>query len=237
MSYTLANLKELAYYHGWNDTTTTGETALTRFINRTLMILSTLGQWPEYHKRDGRVKMSVGNETYLLTDSADKTIANISKIGDVLRSDRFAPLDKISLDDWMIQSKTNASTGSPLKYALQKYVDTSGQELMEICVWPTPSAIEYLYFPYHIYPTILSASTDVTDWPDVRIWLFEAAVEKRVASGNRDANGAALFGSEFMGLVNKALGDSRTSYMPVLAYEQTSTRDKSIREVPIRITE
>jgi len=237
MSYTLANLKELAYYHGWNDTTTTGETALTRFINRTLMILSTLGQWPEYHKRDGRVRMAVGSDVFMLTNSADAIIYNISKIGDVLRSDRFAPLDKISLDDWMIQSKTNSATGSPLKYALQKSVHDNGAEKMEICVWPTPSAIEYLYFPYHIYPTALSAATDVTDWPDVRIWLFEAAVEQRVASGNRDSNGAALFGSQFMGLVNKALGDSRTSYMPILAYEQTSIRDKSIREVPIRITE
>jgi len=236
MSYTLANLKELAYSHGWNDTTTAGDTALTRFINRTLMILSTLGQWPEYHKRNGRVKMSDGNDAYTLTDSTDTVIANISKIGDVLRTDRFAPLDKISLDEWMIQSNTNASTGSPLKYALQKSV-SSGSEVMEILVWPTPSAAEYLYFPYHIYPTLLSASTDVTDWPDVRIWLFEAAVEQRIASGNRDANGAALFGSQFMGLVNRALGDSRTSYMPVLAYEHTSTKGRSLREVPIRITE
>ncbi len=167
MSYNLSNLKELAYYHGWNDTSTGGENALTRFLNRTLLLLSTLGQWPEYHKRDGKVVMSPNNNSFVVTNSEGAAIENISQIGDVLRSEQFAPLTKITVEEWLLKTTTSAQTGTPTHYALRKYTDPNSSDAgslwMEILLYPTSTAADTLYFPYRLSPKLLSATTDKTD--------------------------------------------------------------------------
>ena len=237
---TLSDLKSICYYHGWHDTSTTGKAALTRFINRTLQLLALLAPWPEYHKRDGRITLADGTSNYVCTDDSDNTISNIAHIGPVITPSRITPLQQIDLEDWL--AKTKASSTSALngfQYALRRYVsdsgDTAGQVLMEILLWPTPSATGYLYYTYWKYPKTLSDDSDLTDWPDYRLWLLEEALERRISSGSRDATGAALESADFIALVQKAIGESRVSYMPRLIEQPVSRRNLSIKEIPIAV--
>jgi len=185
--YTLTSLKNICYYHGWNDTTTSGETALTRFINRTLNLLSVLAPWPEYHKRDGRITLAEDDEDYVCTDDGDATITDISKVGSVMRTGRMTPLALMAggIDEWMEKSKLKPRAGSPLEYTFRKYV-SSGLITMEMLVYPKPGsgqAGDYLYYPYWLLPMQLVNASDATDWPNYRLWLLEEALERRLASG------------------------------------------------------
>lgn len=234
---TLADLRSICYYHGWHNKTTDGVSALDRFINNTLQKLSVLAPWPEYHKRDGRITLAEDDEDYVITDDSDQTITNISRVGDVLRTDWFKPLAEISIEDWMEQAKTNAQSGMPRQYALRKYV-SSGLIRIEMLVYPNPgsaAAGEYLYFPYWLFPDELALSTDETDWPNYRLWLLEEALERRVASGKRDSHAVSLETPEFYSLVEKAMADSRPSYMPIKVYDHTSMRRATLRDLPIEI--
>ncbi|MBA7711657.1 hypothetical protein ES703_120623 [subsurface metagenome] len=79
---TLSDLKDICTYHGWSDTSTEGYAALTNFINRTLQILSRLGPWPEYHKRDGTISILAADEDYTLSEK------NIQQLGNIVRANR-----------------------------------------------------------------------------------------------------------------------------------------------------
>lgn len=234
---TLADLRSICYYHGWKDKTTEGIAALDRFINNTLQKLSTLAPWPEYFKRDGRITMATATYAYTATDSLDQSISNIANIGNIYTSDRFCPLEEITLDDWMFLYNTQNSTGQPLKYALRKYA-TDGSVLMEMLFYPTPTSGEngdYLYYAYKITPNELTLSTDKTDWPTNRLWLLEEALELRIASGKRDNAGVMLEGADFMALVNKAIADCRVSYMPIRIYERIDMRKAGLTDLPIKV--
>lgn len=312
VGYSLTSLKSICYYHGWNDRTTEGEAALTRFINRTLCLLSVLAPWPEYHKRDGCIELNqytgditafadagsskttvtsashglsngfyvtisgttsyngsffissvatntfvistayvaddatgsfvCGQDAYICTDDSDATITDISKVGSVMRTDRMTPIDLMTggIDEWMEKSKLKPRSGSPTEYTFRKYVDGSGQLLMEMLVYPKPGSGQvgdYLYYPYWLLPTQLVNASDATDWPNYRLWLLEEALEHRLASGKRDNMGVALEAPEFMMHVRKAMADSRTSYMPMPITKQVDIRRRSIREAPIQVTE
>ena len=240
--YSLTNLGTICKYHGWNDTTTNGEAALTRFINRTLYLLSVLAPWPEYHKRDGRITLADADEDYVCTDDSDATITDISKVGSVMRTDRMTPIDLMTggIDEWMEKSKLKTQSGSPTEYTFRKYVDGNGLIRMEMLVYPKPGSGQdgdYLYYPYWLLPTQLVNGSDATDWPNYRLWLLEEALERRLASGKRDSMAVALEAPEFMLHIQKAMTDSRTSYMPMPITEQVDVRRRSIREAPIQITE
>ena len=214
---TLSDLKDICKYHGWHETHTEGEAALTRFINNTLNMLSVLAPWPEYHKRDGTITIATDDEDYLLSET------NISKIGDIIRPDRSTPLILMTggIDEWMRKTKITSSaiTGAPTHYACRKYV-ASGLIRMEVLVWPKPTSSENgdtYYYPYHQLPAILDLATDETDWPNYRMWLLEEALDIRLSSSKKDIAGVSLQTPEFMALVNRAIADSRTSYMPIQA--------------------
>lgn len=232
---TLSDLRSICYFHGWQNRTTEGIAALDRFINSTLAKLAVLAPWPEYHKRDGRVTLATSDEDYVLTDTSSQILDNIARIGDVSRSDYTKPLDEITMDDWLKLKISVTNTGFPVRYALRKYV-SSGLIRMEMLVWPKPTSAEngdYLYFPYWIYPDELTLSTDQTDWPNYRLWLLEDALSIRIAQGKRDTSATILEGRDFMGLVNKAMADSRPSYMPIRVVDNTDKKTAKIGELPI----
>ena len=240
-SKSLTNLKTICYFHGWQDRGTAGELALTRFINRTLYLLSMLAPWPEYHKRDGRITLATDDEDYVCIDDSDATIENIGKIGDVFKTTRMSPLDPMAggMDEWMLKTKTSAQSGSPREYTMRKYTN-NGLIRMEMLVYPKPGSGQngdYLYYPYWILPTELVNASDTTDWPTYRLWLLEEALERRLASGKRDSAAVALESPEFYVHIQKAIADSRMSYMPISPIDPIDIRRRSIREAPIQITE
>lgn len=228
---TLSNLRDICYYHGWQNKTTEGIAALDRFINRTLYLLSILAPWPEYHKRDGSITLVADTNAYELDET------NISRIGNVVRSTLYVPLTQMKdgIDGWLEKTTILSGTGAPLEYALRKYV-SSGMVKMELLVYPTPSAEDTLYYAYWLMPTELSLTTDETDWPNYRMFLLEEALEKRIASSERDNAGVALESPEFMALVRKAMADSRPSYMPLKAADPIDRRSVSLRDLPIQVT-
>lgn len=242
VGYTLTELKNICYYHGWQDKSTSGEAALTKFINRTLQLLAVLAPWPEYHKRDGRITLAEDDEDYVCTDDSDATLTNISKVGSVMRTDRMTPLDEMvgGIDEWMEKSKLKSQSGSPLEYTFRKYVDNNGLIRMEMLVYPKPGSGQvgdYLYYPYWLLPTQLVNGDDATDWPNYRLWLLEEALERRLASGKRDVSAVALESPEFLIHVQKAMADSRTSYMPIPLTSQVDLRHRTLRESPVEVTE
>lgn len=86
---TLAQLKTICQYHGWQDNTTTGLSELTNFINETLQILSTLEKWPEYCKVNGKVTCAATEATIsaISNDGSTATVTAISHgfvVGDVV---------------------------------------------------------------------------------------------------------------------------------------------------------
>lgn len=227
---TLSDLKTICQYHGWHDSTAAGLAALTNFINRTLQILSRLGPWPEYHKRDGTISVTADDEDYTLSEK------NIQQLGNILRANRTTPLEIIAggLDEWLLKVKSTGATGPPTEYAIRKSVNTSGEIVTEVLVYPMPTASETLYYCYRLLPTKLVENSDICDWPDSRLWLLDQALNVRVKSANRDTKGTALEGADFMANVRLALSDTRTSYMPLLITPLIDKRHRSIREVPIQ---
>lgn len=232
---TLADLKAICYYHGWQDSYTDGVAALVRFINNTLQMLSALAHWPFYHKVDGRITLATDDDDYVCKNSSDEVITNISKIGTVLRDDCFTPLNMMpgGPDEWMLKRTVEGWSGSPTQYTTRKYV-TDGLYRIDMLVYPCPGSGQngdYLYFPYEKLPEELALDTDETDWPNHLLWLLEEALDIRIAAGKKDTTGVALQTPEFMMLVNKAIGDSRNSYMPVIAERELPVRDRRIREI------
>ncbi len=236
----LSDLRDVCKYHGWTDFSTLGIAALDRFINRTLQLLSVLAEWPEYHKRDGRITLSTDTAAEVCQTSADADINDIARIGDVIYPENMSPLAEIEggIDEWLrLTTQTGASTGRPTQYALRKYVDVdgaTGYTLMEMLLYPTPTAGEngdFLYYPYRTNPVKLVNGGDVTDWPDYRLWLLEEALEKRIASQNRDAQGSALESNDFLQLVFRAFAASRMSYKPIPLEGGPESRERSIREI------
>lgn len=234
----LTTLQDICEYHGWHDTTSSGTTALTRFINRTLQLLAVLKPWPEYAKRDGRITLATDDDDYICTTDGDANISNIASIGSVICPEFYTPITEYAdgMTGWLLDKRTTGSTGRPTKYALRKYV-SAGDVLMEMLVYPMPTSAEngdYLYFPYRTRPAELSSGSDVTDWPDYRLWLLEGALEQRLASQNRDSAGVALESPEFMYHVGRAFAESRVSYMPIQAIPASDTRDRGLRETAVQ---
>lgn len=227
---TLSDLKDICQYHGWHDSTTAGMAACARFINRTLQILSRLGPWSEYHKRDGTISITADDEDYTLSEK------NIQQLGNIVRANWTTPLEIIvgGLDEWLLKVKSTGATGKPTEYAIRKSVNTSGEIVTEVLVYPMPTASETLYYCYRLLPTKLVNDSDVCDWPDSRLWLLDEAMHIRINSVNRDTAGVALEGADFMANVRRALSDTRTSYMPLPITAQIDKRHKSIREIPIQ---
>lgn len=209
-SKTLNQIKTICQYYGWHDLSTTGTAELTNFINDTLQILAMLGQWPEYMHYDGSQAFTSGDDAETLSDT------RIVRIGTVVRDDKAAPLDEISVDEYLFKSKYHAASGPPTQYALIKSVST-GDIAAEMVVYPNPSASITLYYTWQSSPVLLSGGTDVTDWPDIRMWLFSAALHKRLAAIDRDVMGVALYTPEFQELVDRALTQARPSYKPIVA--------------------
>lgn len=227
---TLSDLKTICEYYGWSDTTTAGYSALTNFTNRTLQIVSRLGPWPEYHKRDGTISVVADDEDYDLSQK------NIQQLGNIVRANWTTPLEIIvgGVDEWLLLVKSTAATGKPTKYAVSKSVNASGEIVTEVLVYPKPTASETLYYCYRLLPTKLVNNSDVCDWPDSRLWLLDEALRIRLAAADRDTGGAALYGADFMAKVRLALSDTRTSYMPLPIEPLVDKRHKSIREIPIQ---
>jgi hypothetical protein len=236
----LSDLRDICKYHNWTDWSTLGTAACDRFINRTLQLLSILAEWPEYHHRNGRITLTTATAAEVCQTSADADITNIARIGDVIYPDNMSPLGEIEggIDEWLrLTTLDGAATGRPTQYALRKYVDVdgaTGYTLMEMLLYPTPTADEdgdFLYYPYRTNPVKLVNAGDVTDWPDYRLWLLEEALEKRIASQNRDAQGSALESNDFLQLVFRASASSRMSYKPIPLEGGFDGRERSIREI------
>jgi len=151
-------------------------------------------------------------------DVVSKPLAGtrLLRLGTVVRSDKSSPLDEITVDDWLFNKRHHAATGPPNEYALRKYVST-GDIKAEILPYPEPTSSTTIYYTWQQSPVLLAESTDVTDWPDIRMWLLSAAMKKRLAAIDRDTNGVVLYSAEFMDLVERAFSQSRPSYRPVRA--------------------
>ena len=220
----LSDLKTMCKYHGWRDTSTEGEAALTRFINNTIYILSTLAPWPEFLKRDGSVAMAASTKTYALDETG------IDRLGTVERSDNTLSLDEVSVEDWLHIDTTTSQTGKPTCYAVEPSM-SNGTPSLTMLVYPTPTAIETLYYSYFRRPTEMSAAADYADWPDDRLWLVEEALEKRQAAGKKDVTGWSLHNADFMSKVYHALGNARGSYKPIKVRDRAvNTKDLRIRD-------
>ena len=228
---TLSELHDICRYHGWNYTTTTGLAALTRFINRTLQVLCMLAPWPEYHKADGSIAMAAADVDYTLSQD------NLQQLGILLRTTSPTPLKVITggLPEWLLLNKSSSQSGSPNQYTVRVFVNSSGVRKGELLVYPTPADTETLYYSYRILPSKLVELSDIADWPDARLWLLDEALDVRVNSGKQDTAGLALESADFMAKIQRAMLDSRTSYMPVPLEPPTSLRDKTIREVPMQV--
>jgi len=225
----LSDYKSMCKYHGWRDTTTDGEAALTRFINNTIYILSTLVLWPEYLKRDGEVAMIVGTDSYILSETG------IDRIGTVEKSDNTLPLCEMSVEDWLERSTTVEQTGTPTSFAIEQSM-TNGASSSTMLVYPTPTEIETLYYTYFRRPAEMAIDADYADWPDDRAWLVEEALEKRLAAGKKDVTGWSLHDADFMAKVLRAAGNARGSYKPIKVRSVMTERSKGrIRDTYWRI--
>ena len=207
---TLAQLQKICQYHGWQDNGTAGLAALTQFINDTLQILITLAEWPEYNHRDGEATFAADDDDVTLTGT------RLERVGIVNRDDRAAPLDEITLEEWLNKKKYYASTGPPTEYALRKSL-VNGAPSVEMLCFPSPTAEVKLYYTWKNYPAILANAEDIAEWPDTRVWLLTDALRIRLAAADRDSGGVALYGTEFMKNVHRAFSHARTNYMPIIA--------------------
>lgn len=225
---TLAQLKTICQYHGWQDATTTGLSQLTEFINETIQMLASMHPWPEYNKVDGSATITAN------TDSVTLAQSNIWKIGSLIRTDRAVPLDEIDQDEWLRLRTYHQGTGAPTHYALQReYVafddgsssssadDTAAHLQINVLVYPKPTANTILYYTYRVHPVILSSDSDTTDWPDTRMHLLTQALRIRVAAQDRDAGGVALYSEDFRRMVEKAYAQARPSFRPFVAMAST----------------
>lgn len=210
---TLTQLQTICKYHGWNDTTTTGLAQLTQFINDTLQLLVTLAEWPEYTGRDGSATFAAGDSA---DDDVTLTDTRLSRVGIVVRNDRAAPLDEIPLEEWLYKKKYRAATALPIEYALRKSL-SSGAPSIEMLCYPSPATEIILYYTFRTYPAILTNGSDVSEWPDTRVWLLTDALRTRLAEADRDSGGAVLYGADFMKKVHRAFAHSRSSFMPIIA--------------------
>lgn len=228
---TLADLKSICVYHGWSDTSTEGYAALARFINSTLMTLGDLRSWPEYMHHDGTITLAASDNDYTLSPD------NIAAIGDIWRAGIPTPLSLISgVNEWLRLTKTQPTSGPPTRYTLRKFL-SSGDVKIEVLVWPTPTAVATLYYPYKLYPVVLEGDADITDWPVVRLALLEKALEIRLAASDRDAGGMILREREFDRMVSRSFASARPSFMPLTGLSDiTSRRYGSIRSVPFAVT-
>jgi hypothetical protein len=220
---TLSQLKTICKYHGWRDNTTDGEAALTRFINDTICILSTLAPWPEYMKRDGTFATVASTDEYTLSN------ARIDRVGVVERENSTLPLTEISIEDWQHKKRTIGSTGTPMEYAVEKGL-AGGASTVKLLLYPEPSGAEMLYYSYFRKPAEMSAGGDVADWPNARAWLISEALLSRLAAGKKDVAGFSLHSANFMQKVYKALGDARPSYIPIKVRPKYDNRDIRIRD-------
>lgn len=218
---TLAELKTICRYRGWRDTSANGTAALVRFINDTIYTLSTLAPWPEYLKRDGDVTLANATSEYTLDESA------IDRLGIVERSDSTVSLEEISVEEWLSRTKTQAASGTPTHYAIEKVL-TSGVTSLKMLVYPTPSEASTLYYSYYRKPVPMVADSDIADWPDSRVWLLTNAIDYIMA--NKDTAGFSLSSSEFMKEVNKACADARGSYKPIKCKRYVNNKDVKIRD-------
>ncbi len=175
--------------------------------------------------------VTIDNNVETLSDT------RLSRTGIVARSDRAAPLDEITLEEWLFKKKNYGATGPPLEYAFRKYL-SSGAPKTEMMVYPDPVAAITLYYSYRTYPAILTNPTDVAEWPDTRIWLLTDALRVRLSEVDRDTGGAVLYGADFMKKVNRALGHARPSYMPIIAKQTFGFNGKPVwglRHVEVNI--
>lgn len=226
---TLTDLKTICKYNGWRDTTTTGEAALTRFINDTIYILSTLAPWPEYLKRDGSQALTATTDEYTLNET------NIDRLGVVERTTTTLSLDEISVEEWLHKKKTIGQTGSPTEYAIEKGL-SGGVTTVKILLYPCPSATETLYYSYFRKPTTMSDGSDVADWPNTRAWLITEALRYLLSASHKDVTGFSLHNAEFMKNVYKAMGDSRGSYLPIKMKTFYNNRNLKIRDHAFEVT-
>jgi hypothetical protein len=144
------------------------------------------------------------------------TQTRVKKIGTLFRSDSVTPLTEISRDDWAANKRVLASTGTPSQYFVSRYLAT-GVPVTELFIYPEATSSTILYFTWESYPLIMTATTDVVEWPDNRKWLLFEALKKRLAEEDRDMRGAILYGSEFMQMVGRAFSGGRLSNRPVIA--------------------
>lgn len=220
---TLTTLKTTCKYHGWSDTTTDGETSLTRFINDTIYMLSTLAPWPEYVKRDGSLATAVDADEYTLDE------VGIDRVGVVERSASTLPLEETSIEEWQYLKRTIGQTGTPDRYAIEKGL-SGGASTVKMLLYPYPTAVETIYYTYFRKPTVMSAGGDVADWPDTRSWLLNDALEYLLSAKKQDVGGYSLHNADFMQKVYKAMGDSRGSYLPIKCTKSFNNRNLRIRD-------
>ncbi len=159
---------------------------------------------------------STGTATLDDNDFETLTQTNIVRVGTLVRTDRSSPLDELTVEDWLLQKRYHAGTGPPTLYALRKST-SSGAITMEMVVYPEPTTGLTMYFSWYSHPNVLSGATDKTDWPDILLWLLSAALHKRLSAIDRDVVGVELRSPEFNVLVNRAYGQARPSYKPVIA--------------------
>lgn len=221
---TLAQLKTICQYHGWQDNAPAGLAALTQFINDTLQILATLAEWEEYQNRNGDATFASGDSA---DDDVTLTNTRLDRVGIVVRDDRAAPLDEITVEEWLHKKKYYAASGPPTEYALRKSLN-AGAPSVEILCYPSPTTEIKLYYTWRHYPGILANDEDVAEWPDTRVWLLTDALRIRLAAADRDSGGVILYGSEFMKNVHRAFGHSRSSYMPIIAKPTYSYSGKPV---------
>ncbi len=176
--------------------------------------------------------VTIDNNVEILSDT------RLDRIGILSRTDWAAPLDEITMEDWLLLKKNYAVTGPPTKYALRKYTST-GTPKVEMMVYPDPTTALTMYYTWHSYPSILSSGSDVVEWPDNRVWLLTEALRIRLAAVDRDTTGTMLYGVEFMKNVNRAFAQSRSSFMPIVAkspYQSSGKPIWGLRETEITIT-
>jgi len=237
---TLSDLRTMCQYAGWNDNSTNGLAALDDFINDTLRKLCTLAPWPEYLRHNGTVTLLNGDDDYTL--ETDDTYDNIAKVGSVVRDDRRAPIEEISVEEWLGLSTVTAAEGLPDYYALRKY-SSDGHTLIEMLVYPCPTSTEEdagatLYFTYTLPPTLLENTTATTDWPNDRMWLLSAAFSARISAKDRDPGGYSLYDIDFQKYVNRAFSHVKASYMPmpIVPIDVSVRGNRIIDNVKISIT-
>ena len=210
---TLTQLQTICQYYGWNDGSTTGLAELTNFINHSIQLLATLAPWPWYSHRNGSATFCSGDTQ---DDDVALTSTRLDRVGVVVRDDKASPLDEITVEEWLHKKKYNDGDGPPNEYAIRKAV-SSGDISCEMLVYPDPLVETVLYYTWHAHPLELSAGGDTTDWPTTRLWLLTAAFQMRLSAIDRDIAGIRLREPDFMQLVNRAFGQSKPSYKPILA--------------------